>query len=97
MPAGRVAAVRAIPVVAALAGVMLSACGLSLNGTGGNQAYRSGYAAGAAARAHHTFPHGATKLHVTAFCVESAVTDVRAVKYAVLPWTEGFEKGCLHK
>jgi hypothetical protein len=84
-------------VVMALAGIVLSACGLSFNSSGGDQAYRSGYAAGTAARAHHEFVHGATRLHVTAFCVESAATEVRKVKGPVLPWTDGFEKGCLHK
>jgi hypothetical protein len=96
MPAGRMAATRSIPAIAALAGVLLSGCGLSFNSSGGEQAWHSGYVAGAAARAHHKFGHRPTRLHVTAFCLEKAITDVRAVKGPVVQWTEGFEKGCIH-
>lgn len=94
MPAGRAAA-RGIPVITALAGVLLSACGLSFSSAGAGQAWHSGYVAGMAARAHHKFGHGASRYHVTAFCVEKAVTDIRAVKGPVVQWTEGFEKGCM--
>jgi hypothetical protein len=97
MPAGRAATARGIPVIAALAGILLSGCGLSFNSTGGEQAWHNGYVAGTAARAHHKFGHGTTKLHVTAFCAEKAVTDARAIKGPVVQWTEGFEKGCMRR
>jgi hypothetical protein len=95
MPAGRVAGRHVIPVIMGLAGVVLSGCGLSFNSTGGNQAWHSGYVAGTAAREHHKFEHGATRYHVTAYCVAKAVTDIRAIKGPVVQWTEGFEKGCM--
>jgi hypothetical protein len=96
MPAGWMAATRSIPAITALAGVLLSGCGLSFNSSGGEQAWHSGYVAGTTARAHHKFGHKPTRLHVTAFCLEKAVTDVRAIKGPVVQWTEGFEKGCMH-
>ena len=97
MPAARAAAARGIPVMTVLVGIVISGCGLSFNSTGGEQAWHSGYVAGTAARAHHKFGHGTTKLHVTAFCAEEAVDDYRAIKGPVLQWTEGFEKGCMRR
>jgi hypothetical protein len=91
----RVVAARGIPVLAVLAGVLLSACGLSFGSNSGGPAWESGYKAGNAARAHHLFRHGATRYHITAFCVEAAFADIRTMKTAVLQWTEGFEKGCM--
>jgi hypothetical protein len=90
-----VVAARAAAVTAVLAGVLLTSCGLSASGD--SRAWHSGYNAGKAARSHHQFTHGATRYHVTAFCVRAAVDDIPAVKTAVLQWTEGFEKGCMHK
>ena len=88
-------AARAVPVMAVVAGVLLSACGLSFNGDSGGPAWHNGYNAGQAARSHHKFRHGATRYHVTAFCAQAAFNDVRTMKTAVLEWTEGFEKGCM--
>jgi len=90
-----VVAARVVPVVVLLAGVLLSACGLSPNGHSSSPAWRNGYHAGKAARSHHNFRHGATKYHVTAFCAQAAFDDIRTVKTAVLEWTEGFERGCM--
>jgi hypothetical protein len=95
MPAGRMAAAHALPVILALAGVLLSGCGLSFNTGGGSQAWHSGYVAGTAARDHHKFGQRVPRYHITAYCVEKAVTDVRAIKGPVVQWTEGFEKGCM--
>jgi hypothetical protein len=95
MPAGRMGASRTIAAITALAGVVLSGCGLSFNSPGGSQAWHSGYVAGTAAREHHRFGPGTTRLHVTTYCAAKAVTDVRAIKGPVVQWTEGFEKGCL--
>jgi hypothetical protein len=75
---------------------LLSACGLSVSGESDSPAWHSGYNAGEVARSHHQFQHGATRYHVTAFCIRAAVDDIRTVKTAVLQWTEGFEKGCMH-
>jgi hypothetical protein len=90
-----VAVARAVPVMALLAGVLLSACGLSAGGGAGRAAWHTGYNAGQAARSHHNFRNGATRLHVTAFCVRAAVDDIRTIKTAALQWSEGFEKGCM--
>ncbi len=81
--------------MAVLAGLLLSSCGLSFNGNSGGPAWHTGYYAGKAARSHHSFEHGATRYHITAFCVEAAFHDIRTMKAAVLQWTEGFEKGCM--
>jgi hypothetical protein len=80
--------------MAVVAGILLSACGPSVNDESGGPAWHSGYNAGKAARSHHIFRHGATRYHVTAFCVQAAFDDIRTMKTAVLDWTEGFEKGC---
>jgi hypothetical protein len=90
-----VAVARAFPVMALLAGVLLSACGLSAGGGSAGPAWHSGYNAGKAARSHHHFRNGATRYHVTAFCVRAAFDDIRTIKTAALQWTEGFEKGCM--
>ena len=87
--------VRAVPVIAALAGVLLSGCSLSYSGETSGPAWHKGYNAGRAARSHHAFPDKATMYHVTAFCAQVAFHDIRTMKTAALDWTEGFEKGCL--
>jgi hypothetical protein len=81
--------------MAVLAGLLLCSCGLSFNGNSGGPAWHTGYYAGKAARSHHSFEHGATRYHITAFCAEAAFHDIRTMKAAVLQWTEGFEKGCM--
>jgi hypothetical protein len=86
---------RAVPVITLLAGVLLSACSLSYSGESSGPAWHKGYNAGKAARSHHSFPDKATVYHVTTFCAQAAFHDIRAMKTAVLEWTEGFEKGCL--
>ena len=88
-------AARAVPAMALLAGVLLSACGVSFNSDSGGPAWHSGYHAGKVTRSHHKFRHGATRYQVTAFCAQAAFHDIRTMKTAVLEWTEGFEKGCL--
>ncbi|HUB42067.1 MAG TPA: hypothetical protein VMA72_24730 [Streptosporangiaceae bacterium] len=88
-------AARAVPVMALLAGVLLSACGVSFSTAANGPAWHRGYTAGKAARSHHRFRHGATRYHVTAFCAQRAFDDIQTMKTAVLEWTEGFEKGCL--
>jgi hypothetical protein len=86
---------RAVPVMAVLAGVLLSGCSLSYSGDSSGPAWHSGYSAGKTVRSHHKFPDGATMYHVTAFCAQAAFHRIRTRKTAVLEWTEGFEKGCL--
>jgi hypothetical protein len=90
-----VVAARAVPMMALLAGVLLSACGLSAGSGSGGVAWHSGYTAGTAARSHHRFQNGATRYHVTSFCVRAALGDIRTIKGAALQWAEGFEKGCM--
>jgi hypothetical protein len=97
MPAGRVTALRGIPALTVLAGLLLAACGLTSGGATGARAWRNGYDAGRAARAQHEFQPGAASYHVTAFCARAAFTDIQRMKNSVLQWTEGFERGCLRQ
>jgi len=90
-----VVAARAVPAMALLAGVLLSACGVSFSTNSDGPAWHRGYAEGKAARAHHEFRHGATRYHVTAFCAQRVFDDIQTMKSAVLDWTEGFENGCI--
>jgi hypothetical protein len=86
---------RSVPALALLAGVLLCGCGVSFSGDPGGPAWHSGYKAGEAARSQHKFRHGATKYHVTAFCIQTVFNDIRTMKTGVLEWAEGFEKGCM--
>jgi hypothetical protein len=91
----RVVSARGVPVMALLAGVLLSACGVSFSNDSVGPAWHRGYHAGKAARSHHKFRHGATRYHVTVFCAQRAFKDIQTMKSAVLEWTEGFENGCM--
>ncbi len=90
-------AVRGIPVVLALAAVLLSGCAAAAGSGSHSSAWETGYRAGVSARHHYWHRRHRPEEDMTLYCVNKAYTGIKDVAIsAAVQWTEGFDVGCAH-
>jgi hypothetical protein len=100
-------AVRRLSVVLSLLAISLPACALSAcasasgaNGPGHDThmpAYQRGYHVGREARLRYRARPESDVQDLMAFCLQTAYLDIQPMKGALVPWSEGFDAGCLSR
>jgi hypothetical protein len=95
-------AVRGLSVVLSLLAMSLSACASAsgANGPGHDTqtpAYQRGYHVGREARLRYGARPESDVQDLMAFCLQTAYLDIQPMKGALVPWSEGFDAGCLSR
>jgi len=102
MPAARGLSVLPTLLAISLSASALSACASASGAAGPGPdthvaPYQRGYEVGREARLRYGARPDSSMQDLMAFCLETAYLDIQPMKGALVPWSEGFDAGCLSR